>query len=64
MHKFGSLAGSYLSCLLRISVCVAASSAALLSRRAEIAPNHITLLKTLRQKSLAAIAEVGYEFVN
>jgi hypothetical protein len=62
MHKFGTLAGFYLPRLLQIIVSVAASCAALLNRRSEIQLNHINLLKSLRQKALAALAEVSLMF--
>ena len=59
LHKFGNLVGNYLPSLLQIVVFVAGSSSSLLSQRSEIAPRFVSLLKTLRNKSLIILVDVS-----
>ena len=57
LRKCGILVGAYLSQLFHIVVYVAAYSAALLQKRADIAPRHIALLKSVRHLAQSQVVD-------
>ena len=57
LRKCGVLVGTYLSHLFHLIVYVAAYSAALLQKRADISPRHVGLLKSVRYLAQSQVVE-------